>query len=153
MNKITPFLWFDGQAHEAAKHYVAIFKRSKITQVRRTGPGAKAPVMSVAFHLDGQDFLALNGGPHFAFTPAISFFVNCTTQREVDDLWTRLGKGGAPGRCGWLTDKYGLSWQVIPKILGELLADADPARAQRAMQAMMQMTKLDIAQLRAAARG
>ncbi len=148
--KITPFLWFDRQAEEAMNHYVAIFKNSKIVSVTRygeAGPGAAGAVMVGAFQLDGQDFLALNGGPQFKFTEAISFVVSCDSQEEIDDLWTRLSAGGAAGQCGWLKDKFGLSWQIVPRVLPELLQDPDPVRSARVMQALMQMTKLDIARL------
>jgi predicted 3-demethylubiquinone-9 3-methyltransferase (glyoxalase superfamily) len=154
MQKITPFLWFDGKAEEAANFYVSIFKNSKIMSVGRygeAGPGPKGSAMSVTFQLDGQDFFALNGGPHFTFTPAISFFVNCQTQEEVDDLWEKLSAGGAKNRCGWLTDKYGLSWQIIPSILGELLQSKDAGKSSRTMKAMMQMSKIDIKALQEAA--
>src|SRR3989442_9526210 len=133
MQKITPFLWFDGKAEEATKFYVSIFKNSKIVDVTRygeEGPGPKGSVMSVTFQLDGQEFFALNGSPEFSFTPAISFFVNCETQQEVDELWERLSEGGEKQRCGWLKDKYGLSWQVIPSILGEMLQDEDAEKSQ-----------------------
>ena len=154
MQKITPFLWFDGNAEEAANFYISIFKNSKMGTISRygdAGPGAKGSVMSVTFQLDGQEFFALNGGPHFKFTPAISFFVNCETQQEVDDLWEKLSAGGRTDRCGWLQDKFGLSWQIIPTVLGQLLGDKDPQRAKRAMQAMLQMTKIDINKLQQAA--
>lgn len=141
MQKITPFLWFDGKAEEAAKFYVSIFKNSKITSV--TG-------MSVTFRLDGQEFIALNGGPQFKFTPAISLFVDCKDQKEVDDLWEKLSEGGEKVQCGWLKDKYGLSWQVIPSVLGNLLNDPDPKKSQRVMQAMLQMKKIDIEGLKKA---
>jgi len=147
MQKITPFLWFDGKAEEATNFYVSIFKNSKVVSVSRVGEGGPAPkgaVMSTTFQLEGQEFIALNGGPHFAFTPAISLFVSCETQAEVDDLWEKLSAGGEPGRCGWLKDKYGLSWQIIPSILGKLLGDPEPAKSKRAMAAMLQMNKLDI---------
>ncbi len=150
MHKITPFLWFDGQAEEAMNFYVSIFKNSKIGKVSRwgeAGPGPKGTVMSASFELDGQPFHALNGGPHYKFTPAISMFVSCETQAEVDELWDKLCAGGAPNRCGWLTDKFGLSWQIIPTALGAALGNPDPAKAARAMQAMMQMVKIDIAAL------
>ena len=153
MQKITPFLWFDGKAEEAMNFYVSIFKNSKIGSVTRygaAGPGPKGSVMSATFHLDGQEFFALNGGPQFTFTPAISFFVNCATQDEVDELWERLSEGGEKSRCGWLKDKYGLSWQIIPSVLSELLHDKDPAKSGRVMKAMMQMGKIDIAGLRRA---
>ena len=154
LQKITPFLWFDYQAEEAAGFYTSIFDNSKITAITHygdTGPGPKGSVMTVAFELAGQKFVALNGGPHFKFTEAISFVVNCENQAEVDKFWTKLTEGGQEVQCGWLKDKYGLSWQIVPTRLPELLQDPDPARAQRAMQAMMQMTKIDIAGLEAAA--
>jgi len=154
MQKITPFLWFDGNAEEAANFYISIFKNSKMGKVSRygdAGPGPKGSVMSVTFQMEGQEFFALNGGPQFKFTPAISFFVNCETQLEVDDLWEKLSAGGRTDRCGWLQDKFGLSWQIIPTVLGQLLGDKDPQRAKRAMQAMLQMTKLDIKKLQEAA--
>jgi predicted 3-demethylubiquinone-9 3-methyltransferase (glyoxalase superfamily) len=153
MQKITPFLWFDGKAEEAMNFYTAIFKNSKAVDVRRSGdagPGAKGSVMSATFQLEGQDFIALNGGPHFSFTPAISFFVTCETQAEVDDLWDKLVAGGKPQRCGWLTDKFGLSWQIVPSALGRMLQDQDPAKSSRVMKAMMQMVKLDIGALQQA---
>jgi len=147
MQKITPFLWFDNQAEEAMNFYVSIFKNSKVGRITRCGEGGPGPagtVMSATFQLEGQEFFALNGGPLFSFTPAISFFVNCETQQEVDDLWEKLSAGGKKERCGWLKDKYGLSWQIIPSILGKLLQDSDPEKAKRVMQAMLQMDKLDI---------
>jgi predicted 3-demethylubiquinone-9 3-methyltransferase (glyoxalase superfamily) len=147
MQKITPFLWFDGKAEEAANFYVSVFKNSKIGNVTRCGeggPGPKGSVMSVTFQLDGQDFYALNGGPLFSFTPAISFFVNCETQQEVDELWEKLSEGGKKERCGWLKDRYGLSWQIIPSVLGKLLGDKNAGRAKSVMQAMLQMDKIDI---------
>ncbi len=153
MQKITPFLWFDGQAEEAMNFYVSIFKNSKAGEVKRWNEGGPAPagtVMSASFVLDGQPFHALNGGPHFKFTPAISMFVSCETQAEVDELWDKLCAGGAPSRCGWLTDKFGLSWQIIPTALGEALGNPDAKKAKRAMQAMMQMTKIDVAALKQA---
>ena len=153
MQKITPFLWFDGQAEEAMKFYTSIFKNTKTGSVSRygdAGPGPKGSVMSATFELEGQKFMALNGGPHFKFTPAISFFVNCETQQEVDELWEKLSAGGAKNRCGWLTDKFGVSWQIIPTALGELLGDKDPEKSKRVMQAMLQMEKIDIAGLRQA---
>jgi predicted 3-demethylubiquinone-9 3-methyltransferase (glyoxalase superfamily) len=146
MKKITPFLWFDGNAEEAANFYISIFKNSKMGKISRygdAGPGPKGSVMSVTFQIEGQEFFALNGGPQFKFTPAISFFVNCETQKEVDDLWEKLSAGGRTDRCGWLQDKFGVSWQIIPTVLGQLLGDKDPQRAKRAMQAMLQMTKID----------
>jgi predicted 3-demethylubiquinone-9 3-methyltransferase (glyoxalase superfamily) len=154
VHKITPFLWFDDKAEEAMNFYVSIFKNSKVGSVTRygdAGPGPKGTVMSATFQLDGQDFLALNGGPLFKFTEAISFFVNCETQEEVDELWEKLtAGGGAPQRCGWLKDKYGLSWQIIPKALGEMLGNKDPQKSQRVMQAMLQMDKIDIQRLKEA---
>lgn len=153
MQKITPFLWFDGKAEEAANFYVSIFKNSKIGNVTRCGegaPGPKGSVMSVTFQLDGQHFFALNGGPLFSFTPAISFFVNCETQQEVDELWEKLSEGGKKERCGWLKDRYGLSWQVIPSVLGKLMGDKNAEKAKRVIQAMLQMNKLDIEGLRQA---
>jgi predicted 3-demethylubiquinone-9 3-methyltransferase (glyoxalase superfamily) len=154
MQKITPFLWFDGNAEEAANFYISIFKNSKMGKTSRygdAGPGPKGSAMSVTFQIEGQEFFALNGGPKFKFTPAISFFVNCETQQEVDELWEKLSTGGRTDRCGWLQDKFGLSWQIIPTVLGQLLGDKDPQRAKRAMQAMLQMTKLDIKKLQQAA--
>lgn len=156
MQKITPFLWFDGRAEEAMNHYVSIFKGSKILSVSRygeAGPGPKGSVMSATFELEGQRFMALNGGPHFKFTPAISLFVDCETQAEVDELWEKLTAGGEPSRCGWLTDRFGVSWQIIPSALGKCLGDPDPARASRAMKAMLQMTKIDIKALEKARDG
>ncbi len=153
MNKITPFLWFDGQAEEAMNLYTSIFKNSKIGKVSRWGkggPGVEGSVMSATFELEGQEFFALNGGPHFKFTPAISFFINCETQQEVDDLWSALSEGGRTDRCGWLQDKFGLSWQVVPSVLNKFLQDPDKTKAARVMQAMMTMEKLDIAGLQAA---
>ena len=153
MQKITPFLWFDGQAEEAMNFYVSIFKNSKVGSITRcgdSGPGPKGTVMSVTFELDGQEFFGLNGGPHFTFSPAISFFVNCETQEEVDELWEKLSDGGEKLQCGWLKDKYGLSWQIIPSVLGKLLNDPDTEKASRVMQAMLQMTKIDIETLKRA---
>ena len=151
MQTITPFLWFDGQAEEAMNHYLAIFKNAKVVSVSRRGE--TGPVFSCTFELEGQRFMALNGGPMFKFTEAISLFVSCETQAEVDELWSKLSAGGAQSRCGWLKDKFGLSWQIIPKVLGDLLADKDPQRSQRVMQAMLKMTKIDIAGLHVAAAG
>jgi len=146
--KITPFLWFDDNAEEAANFYVSIFKDAKILN-SAPGPGGKA--MSVTFQLEGQQFMALNGGPMFKFTEAISLFVDCDSQAEVDSLWDQLcADGGEPGRCAWLKDKFGLSWQIVPRQLGELLGDPDPQKSQRVMQAMLQMSKIDIAGLQAA---
>jgi len=153
MQKITPFLWFDGKAEEAMKFYASIFKNSKVLGVSRygeAGPGPKGSVMTVRFQLDGQEFIGLNGGPQFKFTEAVSFSVDCKTQKEVDELWEKLSEGGEQGPCGWLKDKYGLSWQIVPSILGKLLGDKDPAKANRVMKAMLQMKKLDIAGLQKA---
>ncbi len=154
MQKITPFLWFDGKAEEAMNFYVSIFKNSRMESIGRygeAGPGPKGSVMSATFVLDGQEFFALNGGPAFTFTPAISFFVNCETQAEVDELWEKLSAGGSTQRCGWLQDKFGVSWQIVPSILGKLLQDKDAAKSSRVMKAMMQMNKLDIRGLEQAA--
>jgi predicted 3-demethylubiquinone-9 3-methyltransferase (glyoxalase superfamily) len=154
MQKITPFLWFDGKAEAAMTFYTSIFKNSKIERVSRygaAGPGPKGTVMSATFQLDGQDFMALNGGPQFTFSPAISLYVNCETQDEVDELWEKLSAGGQKGRCGWLTDKYGVSWQIIPSALGKLLQDQNAERSQRVMKAMLQMTKIDVKGLMRAA--
>jgi predicted 3-demethylubiquinone-9 3-methyltransferase (glyoxalase superfamily) len=156
MQKIVPFLWFDGNAEEAMNFYVSAFKNSKVGRVTRygdAGPGPKGTVMSATFQLEGQDFYALNGGPQYRFTPAISLFVNCETQQEVDELWDRLTAGGSTERCGWLRDKFGVSWQIIPKALGELLGDKDPEKAKRVMLAMLQMDKIDIAGLKQAYAG
>jgi len=156
MQKITPFLWFDGKAEEAMNFYVSIFKNSKVVSVSRCGEGGPAPkgtAMSVKFHLDGQDFIGLNGGPHFTFSPAISFFVDCETQEEVDELWKKLSDGGKEERCGWLKDKYGLSWQIIPSVLTKMLQDKDAAKAGRVMKAMLQMVKIDIKTLERAYEG
>jgi predicted 3-demethylubiquinone-9 3-methyltransferase (glyoxalase superfamily) len=153
MQKITPFLWFDGKAEEAMNFYVSIFKNSRVVKVTRcgdAGPGPKGSVMSATFQLEGQDFFALNGGPQFTFTPAISLFVNCETQAEVDELWQKLSEGGKEERCGWLRDRYGLSWQIIPSALGRLMNDPDPQKASRVMMAMLQMVKIDIAGLQRA---
>jgi predicted 3-demethylubiquinone-9 3-methyltransferase (glyoxalase superfamily) len=153
MQKITPFLWYDGQAEDAMNHYVSIFKNSKIVNVIRCGdhgPGPKGSVLTGTFELEGQRFMALNGGPMYKFTPAISLFVNCTSQPEVDDLWEKLSTGGSIQQCGWLTDKFGVSWQIIPTALMELMGDKDPAKSGRVMQAMLQMTKIDIAKLQEA---
>jgi len=153
MQKITPFLWFDGKAEEAMNFYVSVFKNSKVVRVSRygaAGPGPKGTVMSATFQLDGQDFFALNGGPQFTFSPAISFFVNCETQQEVDELWEKLSEGGEKSKCGWLKDKYGLSWQIIPSVLGRLLQDKDVEKANRVMKAMLQMDKIDINRLQQA---
>ena len=153
MQKITPFLWFDGKAEEAANFYVSIFKNSKIVSIMRNGgagPGPKGSVMSATFQLDGQDFIALNGGPTFTFSPAISFFVHCESQEEVDKLWEKLSEGGEKQRCGLLKDKYGVSWQIIPNVLGRMLQDKDAEKSKRVMNAMLQMDKLDINTLKQA---
>jgi predicted 3-demethylubiquinone-9 3-methyltransferase (glyoxalase superfamily) len=150
VQKITPFLWFDGKAEEATNFYVSIFENSKVKSVSR---GASGAVVSTTFQLEGQDFYALNGGPQFTFSEALSFFVNCETQQEVDELWEKLSKGGQKQKCGWLKDKYGLSWQVIPSILGKLLQDRDPVKAGKVMQAMLQMDKIDIQRLKQAYEG
>jgi predicted 3-demethylubiquinone-9 3-methyltransferase (glyoxalase superfamily) len=150
MQKITPFLWFNGQAEEAANLYTSLFKNSKIANVARygaAGPGPKGSVMSVTFQIEGQEFIALNGGPQFTFSPAVSFLVSCETQEEVDRLWEKLSEGGRKDRCGWLQDKFGLSWQIVPSVLGRMLHDKDPEKSKRVMQAMLQMDKLDIAGL------
>jgi predicted 3-demethylubiquinone-9 3-methyltransferase (glyoxalase superfamily) len=155
MQKITPFLWFDANAEEAVNFYLSIFKNSKILKVARygdTGPGPAGTVMTISFQLEGQEFIALNGGPHFKFTEAISLSVSCETQEELDDYWSKLtAAGGQEVQCGWLKDKFGLSWQVNPPILAELLTDKDAKKAQRVMTAMMQMKKIDIAGLQRAA--
>jgi predicted 3-demethylubiquinone-9 3-methyltransferase (glyoxalase superfamily) len=156
IQKITPFLWFDHQAEEAARFYTSVFKNSKIevvTYYGEAGPGPQGSVMTVAFELDGQKFTALNGGPHFKFTEAISFVVNCETQQEVDDLWAKLTAGGQEVQCGWLKDKYGLSWQIVPTAMVEMIKDKDAARSQRVLKAMYQMKKLDLALLEQAYRG
>jgi predicted 3-demethylubiquinone-9 3-methyltransferase (glyoxalase superfamily) len=147
MQKITPFLWFDGNAEEAVNFYVSVFKNSKVVRVTRygdSGPGPKGTVMSATFQLEGHEFFALNGGPQFTFTPAISFFVNCETQDEVDDLWEKLSAGGDQQRCGWLKDKYGVSWQIIPSALGKMPQDKDAGNSNKAFEAMLQMDKIDI---------
>ena len=153
MQKITPFLWFDGKAEEAAKFYASIFKNSKLGQIRRygeAGPGPKGSVLTASFEIEGQEFVALNGGPQFTFSPAISFIVNCETQEEVDELWEKLSAGGKKNRCGWLQDKFGISWQIIPTALGQLMGDSDPEKSSRVMNAMLQMEKIDIKGLRRA---
>ena len=152
--KITTFLWFDGTAEEAANHYTSIFKNSKVRNVARygdAGPGPKGSVMTVTFQLEGQEFIALNGGPQFKFTEAISLLVNCETQREVDELWSKLTAGGQESQCGWLKDKYGLSWQIVPAALFRLLQDRDPQKSKRVMEAMLQMRKIDVGLLEKAA--
>ena len=155
--KITTFLWFDREAEEAAAFYTSIFGDSKILAVSRygdAGPGPKGTAMTVEFQLAGQRFLALNGGPHFKFTEAISLLVDCETQEEVDELWRKLSSGGGQeAPCGWLKDRFGLSWQIVPSALGQLMQDPDPERSKRVMQAMMQMKKLDIAALKRAHAG
>jgi predicted 3-demethylubiquinone-9 3-methyltransferase (glyoxalase superfamily) len=156
MQKITPFLWFDNQAEEAANLYVSIFKNSKIVTVTRygeAGPGPKGSAMTVVFQLGGEEFIALNGGPQFKFTEAISFVVNCETQREVDEFWEKLSKGGEESMCGWLKDKYGLSWQIVPTILGKLMSDPDPQKSKRVMEAMLKMKKIVIDDLKRAYEG
>src|ERR1700704_5582692 len=153
MQKITPFLWFDNQAEEAANFYTSIFKNSKIGTVSRygeAGPGPKGTVILVTFQLEGEEFIALNGGPLFKFTEAISLSVSCQNQEEVDELWEKLSEGGEKGRCGWLKDKHGLSWQINPIVLGEMLNDKDAEKSTRVMQAMLQMDKIDIAKLKEA---
>lgn len=153
MQKIVPFLWFDGKAEEAANFYASIFKNSKIGSIMRygeIGPGPKGSVMSVTFELEGQEFIALNGGPSFKFSPAISFFVKCKTQSEVDEFWEKLSVGGQIQQCGWLTDKYGVSWQIVPTVLGEMLQDKNEKKSARVMQTMMKMKKLEIADLKRA---
>ena len=153
MQKITPYLWFNDKAEEAVNFYTSIFKNSSIGSVSRYGEGGPGPagqVMNMSFNLFGQEFLALNGGPVFSFTPAISFLVNCESQQEVDDYWDKLSAGGEIQQCGWLMDKFGVSWQIIPTILGELLSDKDPAKAKRVMDAMLLMKKIDIAGLKQA---
>ncbi|NOT09753.1 MAG: VOC family protein [Gemmatimonadales bacterium] len=147
MQKIVPFLWFDGKAEEATNFYVSIFRNSKVVSLR---PGPNGTVMGTEFQLEGQTFYALNGGPQYTFTPAVSLFVSCETQAEVDELWNKLSAGGAESRCGWLQDKYGLSWQIIPTALGKLMGDKDPAKAHRVVMAMLQMNKIDIAGLQRA---
>jgi predicted 3-demethylubiquinone-9 3-methyltransferase (glyoxalase superfamily) len=157
MKKITPCLWFDGKAEEAAQFYVSVFKRGRIRKVDHFGEGAPGPkggVMTVAFQIEGQEFLALNGGPHYQFTPAISFIVDLKTQKEVDEFWVKLtADGGEESHCGWLVDKFGVSWQIVPRILIKMLHDKDAAKAKRVMQAMLQMKKIDIAALKKAYAG
>ena len=155
-HKITPFLWFNDNAEEAMNYYVSIFKNSKVLSINRygdAGPGPSGSVMTATFELDGLQFTALNGGPEFGFTEAISFFVNCDTQQEVDELWDKLCAGGEASMCGWLKDKYGLSWQIIPNALGEMLGDKDPEKAGRVMKAMLQMQKIDVKKLEEAYAG
>lgn len=157
MQSITPCLWFDGQAEDAVKRYISIFKNSKIVKIARfgeAGAGAsgqpEGSVMTVLFQLNGQEFLALNGGPDFKFTEAVSFTVNCATQEDVDYYWGKLSEGGEEGQCGWLKDRYGLSWQIVPTVLGDLLQDGDPKKAERVMDAMLKMKKIDVAMLQQA---
>lgn len=157
MQTITPFLWFDDKAEEAVNFYVSIFKNSKVGSISRYGEGGaggsgrpKGTVMTIVFQLDGQEFVALNGGPQFTFSPAISFVVNCETQEEIDELWEKLSEGGEEIQCGWLKDKYGLSWQIVPSVLGELLNDPDTEKSERVMKAMLQMVKIDIKGLKQA---
>ena len=153
MQKITPFLWFDNQAEEAMNFYVSIFKNSKTLSCTRygdAGPGPKGTVIVASFELDGQEFMALNGGPRFKFTEAVSFVVNCETQAEIDEMWAKLSAGGEESQCGWLKDKFGLSWQVVPPILSKLMQDKDPQKSNRVMQALLQMKKIDIATLQRA---
>lgn len=156
IQKITPFLWFDHQAEEAAEYYTSIFNGSSIDGIARygeTGPGPKGTVMTVQFTIEGQQFVAMNAGPKFKFTEAISFVVNCETQLELDDLWDKLSRGGQEVQCGWLKDKYGMSWQLVPANIEEMLQDKDPERSGRVMQAVLKMKKLDIAELQRAFRG
>jgi predicted 3-demethylubiquinone-9 3-methyltransferase (glyoxalase superfamily) len=154
VQKITPCLWFDTEGEAAANFYTSVFKNSRILDVSRFGEAGPRPagtVMTVTFELDGQEFIALNGGPEFKFNEAVSFQVNCETQEEVDEFWNRLTEGGEAGQCGWLKDKYGVSWQVVPTALNELLSDPDPGKSQRAMKAMLEMSKIDIETLKRAA--
>jgi len=156
MQKITPFLWFDGKAEEAMRFYTSVFEDSKVGTVTRygeAGPGPKGSVMTASFHLFGQEFIALNGGPLFTFTPAISFVVSCETQQEVDYFWEKLSAGGKTQQCGWLTDRFGLSWQIVPTAMGRLMEGGDAARSSRVMKAMLGMEKLDIAALEKAYHG
>jgi predicted 3-demethylubiquinone-9 3-methyltransferase (glyoxalase superfamily) len=156
MQKITPFLWFNDQAEEAMKYYTSIFKNSKpgeITYYGEAGPEPKGTVLTASFEIEGQEFVALNGGPAYSFTPAISFFVNCKTQAEVDYFWEKLGEGGRYDQCGWLSDKFGVSWQIVPEGLLELLHSQDEEKSNRAMKCMLQMKKLDIAEIRRAYEG
>ena len=153
MQKITPCLWFDNQAEEAANFYVSVFKNSNLERVTRYGeggPGPEGSVLTVTFKLEGQDFMALNGGPHFNFSPAISFYVDCVTQEEVDELWSKLSAVKEAEQCGWLQDKYGVSWQIVPTAFEAMMQDKDPARVKRVTEAMLQMKKLDIKALQAA---
>lgn len=156
MQKIAPCLWFNGQAEQAANHYVSIFKNSSIGDISRygpEGPGPEGSVLVVTFQLDGVDFMALNAGPEFTFSPAISFYVNCETQAEVDELWNKLTAGGEEQPCGWLVDKFGVSWQIVPTVLGKLMSDPDPEKAGRVTKALLQMRKIDIKMLEEAYAG
>jgi predicted 3-demethylubiquinone-9 3-methyltransferase (glyoxalase superfamily) len=156
MQKITPFLWFNGNAEDAANFYTSVFKDSKILNIARygdAGPGPKGTVMLVTFQIEGQEFMALNGGPQYTISPAISFFVNCETQAELDELWDKLSAGGAEVQCGWLRDQFGVSWQIVPRVFMEFMGDKDPVKSQRVFKAMMQMTKMDIEGLKRAYRG
>ncbi len=151
MQKITPFLWFNDNAEQAVKFYTSIFKKSKVLKVARygdAGPGPKGSVMTIEFQIEGQEFIALNGGPHFKFNEAVSFVVNCKTQAEVDRYWKKLSAGGKEVQCGWLKDKFGVSWQIVPTVLGELMSSKDSAKSRRVMQAMLKMVKLDIKKLK-----
>jgi predicted 3-demethylubiquinone-9 3-methyltransferase (glyoxalase superfamily) len=153
MQKITPFLWFDKDAEDAAKFYTSIFKNSKVGKIARygdAGPGPKGSVMTVEFELNGEQFVALNGGPEFKFTEAISFVVNCESQEEIDYFWGKLTAGGQEVQCGWLKDKFGLSWQIVPTAIGKMLSDPDPAKSQRVMKAMLEMIKIDLPTLQRA---
>jgi predicted 3-demethylubiquinone-9 3-methyltransferase (glyoxalase superfamily) len=156
MSRITPFLWFDNNAEEAVQFYTSIFKNSKVLETARYGeggPGPKGSIMTMKFKLNGQEFIALNGGPHFKFNESISFVVDCETQEEVDDYWEKLTAGGKEIQCGWLKDKYGLSWQIVPMILGQLMSDKDPKKSKRVVQAMLKMVKIDIEGLKRAYQG
>jgi len=156
MQKITTFLWFNDNAEEAATFYVSTFKNSKILNTTRcgdAGPGPKGSVLVITFQIEGQEFIALNGGPQYTFTPAISLLVDCEDQKEVDHLWSKLTAGGKEIQCGWLADKFGVSWQIVPKVFFELMQDKDPAKSQRVFKAMMQMVKFDIEGLKRAYRG
>lgn len=146
MQKITPFLWFNNNAEEAVMLYTSVFRNSTVHHISRygkNGPGPEGMLASASFELEGQQFIALNGGPDYPFTPAVSLFVDCKTQEEVDELWERLSEGGSKERCGWLKDRFGLSWQIIPSLLGQLMQDEDPAKAQKVMEAMLKMSKID----------
>jgi predicted 3-demethylubiquinone-9 3-methyltransferase (glyoxalase superfamily) len=154
--KITPFLWYDHQAEDAVKHYLSIFRNSKVLKVMRcseAGPWPKGTILTITFQIEGQRFVAMNGGPSVKFNQAISLMVNCETQREVNSLWKKLGAGGAESQCGWLTDKFGLSWQITPVVLMEMLSDPDPVKARRVTEAMFTMQRIDIARLKKAYRG